>query len=258
MIAIIVIVSLLLSITSGLLKERQDKNIKYDTMKQILSSVPAIESEIQNGGDVAELYKTHIKQFLVLDKAGNVVKTLETEKDFGYRPEKDADENLLYVAEVEGETKYIIPLNGKGLWGAIGGYIALNDDKNTIDGIFFFHASETPGLGANIVAPAFRDQFKGKHIMNKGEFVSLLVAKTGEKSATQEQVDALSGGTITSKGVQTMLETSLGNFATFFNQSQDLSEKEEQPAAETEILPAEASDITAENVKPQTEGEIEL
>lgn len=247
MAVMIVIVSLLLSITSGLLKERQDKNVKLDTMRQILSSMPAVETELESA-DAEELYNKYITDFVVLNEAGETVKTLDKNKNFGYKPEKDADEYLLYTANVNGETKYIIPLNGVGLWGAIWGYIALDSDRNTVNGVFFAHASETPGLGANIVTPAFRNPFKGKHILNNGEFVSLLVAKKGEKSQTQESVDALSGGTITSKGVESMLKTCLEKYSAFFSAANTT------PAAVAAAAVESAAENEA-NVEPKEEGE---
>ena len=134
-------------------------------------------------------------------------------------------------------------MNGVGLWGAIWGYIALDNDRNTVDGVFFSHASETPGLGADIVSPEkFRNQFHGKHIMNNGEFVSLLVVKPGAKADGVETVDGISGGTITSKGVETMLRNCLGNYAAFFKQAR----QENAPVADA--APA------AEVVELQTEG----
>lgn len=210
--AIVIIVALLLSITSGALKGRQNENVKLDTKKQILSSLPAIDL---TQGDANEIYANTIVAYQLLDADGKVAKELRPVEDFDV---KAADGQLpLYVANVDGETKYIIPMNGAGLWGAIWGYIALNDDKNTVYGVFFSHAGETPGLGANIATPKFQSQFEGKHIKNNGQFVSIAVMKAGQKADNQEQVDALSGGTITSKGVETMLKNSIGAYTAFLN-----------------------------------------
>ncbi|MCB9071699.1 MAG: NADH:ubiquinone reductase (Na(+)-transporting) subunit C [Prevotellaceae bacterium] len=208
---IIVIVSLLLSFTSGALKSRQAANMELDKKKQILSSLPAVNLE---GADAAALYNTYIKKYIILDANGEVSKEIE---DFNYKVSKD--EYPLYIAEVEGQTKYIIPLNGAGLWGAIWGYIALNDDKNTVYGVYFSHASETPGLGANIVTPKFRDQFVGKEVMKEGSFASIAVMKAGQTAEGQDQVDAISGGTITSKGVESMLKNCIGNYITFLKKT---------------------------------------
>ncbi len=210
---IVVLVALLLSITSGALKERQAANIKLDTKKQILSSLPAID--VANV-DAEQCFASTIEKIIVLnEKTGEVVKELDPVKDFDYKANSDSDELLIYKAKADGATKWIIRLDGKGLWGAIWGYIALNDDKNTVYGVFFNHAGETPGLGANITTDAFCSQFEGKHIMQNGEFASIAVMKVGQKAESQDQVDAISGGTITSKGVELMLQTSVEKYTQF-------------------------------------------
>lgn len=214
MVVIVIIVALLLSLTSGALKTRQNANVELDKKKQILSSLPAVVLE---GSDAAQLFADDIRHIYVLNAEGEITKDLDPVKDFNYVAAEG--EWLIYMAEVNNETKWIIPLNGKGLWGAIWGYIALNDDRNTVNGIFFSHASETPGLGANIVTPAFRDQFEGKHLMQNGSFASIAVMKVGQTAQGQDQVDALSGGTITSKGVETMLQTSIAPYEPFLKKS---------------------------------------
>lgn len=216
-VAIVVVVALLLSITSGALKSRQNANVELDKKKQILSSLPAVVLE---GADAAKLFADDIQHIYILNKQGDVIKELDPVKDFNYAPA--ADELPIYMAEVNSETKWIIPMNGKGLWGAIWGYIALNDDRNTVDGVFFSHASETPGLGSNIVTPAFRDQFKGKELMKDGKFVSIAVMKAGQTAQGQDQVDALSGGTITSKGVESMLYNSIAPYEPFLKKAAGL------------------------------------
>ena len=210
MVVIITIVSLLLSITSGSLRSFQEDNVRLDTKKQILNSLPGIEL----GEDAAATYAATIKEYNMLDAEGNVVKTLDPVADFDIKAEEG--QFPMYVAEVNGETKYILPMNGAGLWGAIWGYMALNDDRNTVFGVFFNHASETPGLGAEIVTEAFRAPFIGKHLLNaSGEFVSIAIRKAGLIAEGQEQVDAISGGTITSNGVEAMLKSSLSNYEKF-------------------------------------------
>jgi Na+-transporting NADH:ubiquinone oxidoreductase subunit C len=214
--AIVIIVALLLSITSGALKGRQNENVKLDTKKQILSSLPAIDLE---NGDANEIYANTIVAYDLLDADGNVVRELDPVTDFDVKAEEG--QLRLYVANIDGAKKYIIPMNGAGLWGAIWGYIALDDDKNTVYGVYFSHAGETPGLGANIATPKFQNQFQGKHIKNAdGQFVSIGVMKKGQTAEGQEQVDALSGGTITSKGVETMLKTCIGAYTAFLNKTE--------------------------------------
>ena len=209
MVVIITIVSLLLSITSGSLRSFQEDNVRLDTKKQILNSLPGIEL----GEDAAATYAATIKEYNMLDAEGNVVKTLDPVADFDIKAEEG--QFPMYVAEVNGETKYILPMNGAGLWGAIWGYMALNDDRNTVYGVFFNHASETPGLGAEIVTEKFRNPFIGKELLKNGKFASIAIEKAGTKVEGRDQVDAISGGTITSKGVEAMLSSSLVNYENF-------------------------------------------
>ena len=209
MVVIITIVSLLLSITSGSLRSFQEDNVRLDTKKQILNSLPGIEL----GEDAAATYAATIKEYNMLDAEGNVVKTLDPVADFDIKAEEG--QFPMYVAEVNGETKYILPMNGAGLWGAIWGYMALNDDRNTVFGVFFNHAGETPGLGAEIVTEKFRKPFIGKELLKNGKFASIAIEKAGTKVEGRDQVDAISGGTITSKGVEAMLSSSLVNYENF-------------------------------------------
>jgi Na+-transporting NADH:ubiquinone oxidoreductase subunit C len=209
MVVIITIVSLLLSITSGSLRSFQEDNVRLDTKKQILNSLPGIEL----GEDAAATYAATIKEYNMLDAEGNVVKSLDPVADFDIKAEEG--QFPMYVAEVNGETKYILPMNGAGLWGAIWGYMALNDDRNTVFGVFFNHAGETPGLGAEIVTEKFRSPFIGKELLKNGKFASIAIEKAGTKVEGRDQVDAISGGTITSKGVEAMLSSSLVNYENF-------------------------------------------
>ena len=209
MVVIITIVSLLLSITSGSLKSFQEDNVRLDTKKQILNSLPGVEL----GEDAAATYAATIKEYNMLDAEGNVVKKLDPVADFDIKAAEG--EFPMYVAEVNGETKYILPMNGAGLWGAIWGYMALNDDRNTVFGVFFNHAGETPGLGAEIVTEKFRNPFIGKELLKEGKFASIAIEKPGVKVEGRDQVDAISGGTITSKGVEAMIATSLVNYEKF-------------------------------------------
>ena len=210
MTVVVIIVAVLLAVVSQALAPKQQANILLDKQKQILG---ALKVDYTNA-DPAEVYYTLVQDTIYLSgEAG------QTSKE-------------VYVANLNGETKYILPLSGKGLWGGIGGYLALDEDKNTIYGVNFNHESETPGLGAKIVEPEFRSQFEGKHIRNaEGAVVSVAVLKAGKHAEGQEQVDAISGATITSSGVSTMLEVNLGEYAEFLN---ELNEGKEEDHVESE------------------------
>ena len=188
---VVIIVAVMLALVSQVLGLRQQANVELDQQKQILG---ALKQDISNCDDPAALFFSLVKDTL------------------------DVNGHPVYVAEVEGEPKFVLKLKGAGLWGGIGGYLALDKDLNTIYGANFNHESETPGLGALIVELPFRQQFEGKHIRNaEGEIVSVAVLKAGTTAEGQEQVDALSGATITSTGVSDMLRTNLGEYADFLN-----------------------------------------
>jgi len=214
----VVIVALMLALVSGALKDTQNANVKLDKKKQILSSLQVK----LDGQDADALYEKYIVSGLVINSKAEVLSESK-EEAFGIDIIKELAKKLedrklpVYVANVDGQTKYIIPLRGAGLWGPIWGYIALNADKNTVFGTYFSHASETPGLGANIADAPFQKQFIGKHILNdKVEFVSIAVMKAGKTAEGKEQVDAIAGGTITSKGVEKMILDCLSQYDEFY------------------------------------------
>ena len=217
----VIVVALLLALVSSGLKETQTTNVKLDKKKQILSALQ-INLEDQ---DAAALYDQYIVKELVVNTKAEILSEVRGQAfdiDVVKETAKPLEDRKLpvYVAQMEGQIKYIIPLRGAGLWGPIWGYVALNDDKNTVFGTYFSHASETPGLGAEISLPKFQQEFVGKHILNdRNEFVSIAVMKAGQNSDTQEQVDAISGGTITSKGVEAMLLNSIGQYEAFLIKS---------------------------------------
>jgi Na+-transporting NADH:ubiquinone oxidoreductase subunit C len=212
----VIVVAFLLAFTAGILKERQDTNVELDKKKQILSS---LNLDLE-GADVAALYEQYIKQDIIINTDGRqIADNGGFTVDIKVENEKNAEERKLpvFIANIDGQVKYILPVRGAGLWGAIWGYVALNEDKNTIYGTYFSHSGETPGLGAEIATPKFQSQFIGKHILNlENEFVSVAIKKVGQTADGQEQVDALSGGTITSNGVSDMLKNGLGQYENFY------------------------------------------
>ena len=214
----VIIVAFVLAFFSGSLKERQDLNVKLDKKKQILYS---LNLDLQDK-DPADLYQQYITQELIVNVNGDVVER-KGGFDLDIKTElakKDESSRLLpvYECNIDGETKYIFPLYGAGLWGPIWGYIALNHDKNTVYGVYFSHAGETPGLGAEITSRVFQSQFPNKKIKNTtNDLVSIAIVKPGKTAEGQDYVDGISGGTITSHGVELMLKNTLVNYTSFLN-----------------------------------------
>ncbi len=203
----VIIVAFLLAFVSSSLKDKQVENVKLDTKKQILSALNITD------GDVASNYNDMVKDF-VLNVDGTL--TEQSADSFKVDYSKEIKEGKLHVFEcnVNGEKKYLFPVRGAGLWGPIWGYVALNEDKNTVYGTYFGHEGETPGLGAEITKSFFSEQFKGKTVSKDGNVV-LSVVKNGKVSDSSCEVDGISGGTITSKGVDAMLKESLSRYKSF-------------------------------------------
>ena len=206
----VIIVAALLAIISVSLKPLQQANIEIDKKKQILSSVNIASTS----KDAVEMYAKYITDSYVVDVNAQKVEGLDAfNVEVAAEVKKAEAERKLpvFVAQLDnGDKKYILPLYGAGLWGPIWGYISVDADGNTIYGAYFAHQGETPGLGAEIEKVVFQSQFVGKHLFVDGEMKPVAVMKVGQKPLNgAEYVDAVSGGTITSKGVQDMIENSL-------------------------------------------------
>jgi Na+-transporting NADH:ubiquinone oxidoreductase subunit C len=214
----VIIVAAILSFTAVTLKPFQDKNVEIEKKQNILAAIN-IETNVDEAEDI---YTEKITNSYTINSKGEKTGGNAFTIDLKKQQAKPLDERQLPIFEADlGENgiKYVIPLRGTGLWGPIWGYISLNEDFNTIYGAIFDHQGETPGLGAEITTDDFQNDFKGKTIFNEnGEFVSLIVAKAGENAPQQHKVDAISGGTITSKGLQDMLYNDLSAYLDFFKQ----------------------------------------
>ena len=222
-IVLVVVVGVVLSVVYQALRPKQLENIANDTKKQILASAHLSPSA---GETVADLFDKHIISSYIVDAAGNRVDNNENPFDVNMAIEikKPADVRLLpvYECETKDGMKFIVPVYGAGLWGPIWGYVAFDSNGDTIYGAYFSHEGETPGLGAEIEKPAFQDQFEGKNIFaNDGAFTSIAVVKTGKEPQGKAWVHAVSGGTITSQGVQKMLYDSLEPYTAFFSNLAD-------------------------------------
>lgn len=213
--AMVVIVAALLSIAAIGLKPFQSKNVRVAKKTDILKSV-GIPS---TAADAEAKYEQFVKETFIVNAAGNNVEGEAFDVDLKEELTKAVAERQLpvYICQLkDGSTKYILPVRGKGLWGPIWGYVAMNDDKQTIYGATFGHKGETPGLGAEIEKEFFQEQFKNKKILKNGQ-VAFAVAKGGAAPGDDYAVDAISGGTITSKGVEDMLLECLDAYSAFLN-----------------------------------------
>ncbi len=219
----VIIVAAALAFTAIKLQPLQEKNVKVEKMQNILQSV-GIESTVENADT---LYNKYILKQVVVNLEGEEIDgdAFTTNLKTQY---KAKEKFPVYFAKLEdGTEKTIIPLTGKGLWGPVWGYIALESDFNTIFGAVFDHKAETPGLGADINKDWFEHPFRGKTIFEGDELISITLHKGGKGSAeligdTEHGCDAISGGTITSKAVERMLkEEWLFNYEAFLKKNKN-------------------------------------
>ena len=217
-VVIVVIVAFLLAFVSSTLKPQQDENVALDKKKQILA---ALNIRDIDGAEATDKYNKVITADEIINREGEVIEQGTqggTKAGFLCNSASMKEGKLaLYVCNVDGETKYVIPVYGMGLWGGINGYIAVNADKQTVYGAYFNHEGETAGLGAEIKdSRAWQDQFKGKHIFAAGkEDVALSVVKKSEVNDPTTQCDAVTGAPLTCNGVSDMLHTCLGEYSKF-------------------------------------------
>ena len=212
----VIIVAVVLSIIHVSLKGIQQRNTDVDKMSQILRSININTNGEESERKFAEL----ISDMYMIDLSGNIIPDSQNDAfkaDMKVEMDKPLDKRRypVYVAVLEGKTLYIMALRGVGLWGPMWGYVAVEEDGNTIYGADFGHESETPGLGAEVAHDWFSDEFVGKHLFKDGIFKSIAIVKPGKSVSDRDYVDGISGGTITSHGVDNMLYNTLEGYSKF-------------------------------------------
>ncbi len=224
----VVLVGAVLALIYMSLKPKQDENIANDTRNQILSALHIVAP---SEDEIPATYEKYITQDILVDNQGNVVdsaKNCAFNVDMKKNMKLDESKRQLPVLKCtldDGSVKYVIPVYGAGLWGPIWGYVAINDDGNTIYGANFSHESETPGLGARITEKGFQQQFVDKQLYKDGEFKNVSVMKKGQTPTDgSDYVDAISGATITSRGVGTMMQQCMQAYDPFFKKLQSVTE----------------------------------
>ncbi len=215
---IVIIVAFLLAFIATALKPTQDANVAIDKKQQILAS-------LNLRGIAKEATEATFAQIIVQDKLYEATTTnvidegnSETRDQAGFKVQSKEfkEKRPFYIATVDGTTKYVIPMTGNGLWGGIWGYIALDDDCQTVYGSYFSHESETAGLGARITEEWFQTAFNGKKLYADGDpsTIALSVVKKGKEGTLppENYVNGVTGATLTSNGVNEMIQKSLAAY----------------------------------------------
>ena len=214
---LVVIVAFLLAFVSSSLKPIQDVNVALDKKKQILAAL-----NIRNLSDQesAQKYGEVIDSDDIIDAQGNIVKQgKKGGEETGFllkSADYKAGKLAVFNCTIEGKKKYVIPVYGMGLWGPIWGYIAVNEDGNTVYGAYFNHEGETGGLGAEIKdAKKWQDLFIGKKIYDDKGKAILSVKKSSEIKDKSCEVDGVTGATLTSVGVSDMLQEGFAKYKNY-------------------------------------------
>ena len=224
-VVMVVIVGSLLAFVSSTLKEQISTNERFEKMQNILYAMGVNNNDESSvvfipTSEVQTQFETYITQQFVIQN-GQVTEDPEAYLIDLKREEASENPRLpLFVGEKDGKRFYIVPMRGKGLWDAIWGFVSV-DDQKVIQGAYFDHKGETPGLGANIKMRYFMDDFIGESIEKNGAIVGVTVAKGNNDPVNEDkydnEVDALAGATITGNGLSAMLSSSLKKYESFFN-----------------------------------------
>ncbi len=225
----------LLSLANQGLKPMQDKSVELDTKKKILSAVTDLKGK--KGNEILDLYGETIES-IVVDIHGDVVtsdkkgiavvaENIDIAKNYKSAPEERMYPVFKYhkAGDKDAIEAYIFPIYGKGLWGPIWGFIALETDLNTIKGASFDHKTETPGLGARITTNEISNRYVGKKVFDSnGSLASIKMLKGEnhpESALDEHHIDGLSGATLTGKGVNEMLESYFQHYQEYINKAKN-------------------------------------
>jgi Na+-transporting NADH:ubiquinone oxidoreductase subunit C len=223
------VVGSLLAFLASSLKPAIKENERIEKQQNILYAMGVNENDASNANFVSTKiagaeFKKYIKKQLVLE--GNKVSEsqdaylIDVKKQQANAKDGKVRKLPLFVGEKEGKTFYVAPIRGKGLWDAIWGYISM-DENMVVQGAYFDHKGETPGLGANIKQRYFMDDFIGEHLMTEAGVFKGITVKKGNNDAVNEdktdyEVDAIAGATITGDGVSAMIKKDLSLYVSYF------------------------------------------
>jgi len=215
------------------LKPRQDRNALLDRQKKILSVTGLMKSgERLSATDVIGLFDDNIKTVLVNLEEGAIVPEDEMDvaefdqQECAKDPDcgSDAPANpsqvkrfpkyaKVYQVIKDGEVDMLVlPIEGMGLWAIMYGFLAVDKDGSTIRGLEYYKHGETPGLGAEVENPIWKNLWPGRKIFDDTGETAIMVKKgvAGPPAQAPHTVDGLAGATLTSNGVSNMITLWMG------------------------------------------------
>ena len=221
-VAMVVIVGSLLAYAASSLEPTISENKRLEKQQNILYAMGVNENDESSATFIStdkapQAFSEFIKKQLVIQD-GQVIEDdqaylIDVKKEKSAAKKEGYSRKLpLFIGEKDGQTYYVAPIYGKGLWDAIWGFISV-DENMVVQGVYFDHKAETPGLGANIKMRFFMDDFIGESLMDGNSYAGIEVAKGNNdplnKDKSDNEVDALAGATITGNGVSAMIKETL-------------------------------------------------
>ena len=218
----VAVVGTILAFLASSLSEKIRENERLEKQQNILYAMGINQNEGEGSvsfiptNQVADEFSKYIKEQLVIE-GDKITKDdqaylIDLKKQATAAKSGQTRKLPLFIGDKDGKTFYIIPMRGKGLWDAIWGFVAL-DEEMVVQGVYFDHAAETPGLGANIKQRYFMDDFAGESILDGTKYSGITVAKGNNDPLNEikddNEVDALAGATITGNGVSAMISESV-------------------------------------------------
>ncbi len=236
---IVVVVAALLAFVSQSLKGKQDANEKAETISQMLTAAgygTKAELDVLSNSAKLDKYAQEIEDAFLINLEGERVGELGKERSSieveGPKDLKRQNYNIKGGANKTGDPvlpvfifkngRTVVPVYGAGLWGPIWGYISFDNGTPVIGGAYFDHESETAGLGSKIKDdPSFQMEFVGEvadfRSANVFDIVKGGAPKDADgKSLMDNKIDAISGATMTSQGLDAAIDTWLGAYAKYF------------------------------------------
>jgi Na+-transporting NADH:ubiquinone oxidoreductase subunit C len=221
-IMVVVVGSILAFLASGL-KDKIGENERFEKQQNILYAMGVNENTEDSGVNfipttaVEGEFSKYITTQLVIDAEGKVQEQddaylIDMKKQLSALKNGSDAKFPLFIGEKDGKKFYILPMYGKGLWDAIWGFMSV-DESMVVQGAYFDHKGETPGLGANIKLRYFMDDFTGESLLDGNRYAGVSVAKGNNdplnENKDDNEVDALAGATITGNGVAAMIKETL-------------------------------------------------
>jgi len=227
--AMVVVVGSILAYLASALSGKIKENERFEKQQNILYAM-GVNQNVDEGSvnfvptDIVEKeFATYISEQLVIEgdqiTQDDQAYMIDIKKELDRMKNGQTPKLPVFVGKKDGETYYIVPMYGKGLWDAIWGFMAL-DRNMVVQGVYFDHKAETPGLGANIKQRYFMDDFTGESILDGSNYAGIKVIKGNNDPVNEikddNEVDALAGATITGNGVSAMISKTVNLYKDYF------------------------------------------